>query len=338
MAVGRKSGCWGQVLSALAFVMAAAPVLVWILMRVPGEDWWVGAAFVYAPKLQWIAVSVVGFVLALIVRNVRLAALNVAAVAFAVFVVAGFQVNVPRPIPEDRPVIRVATWNVYGWTEERELVQERIMSWDCDIVCLQESARPVFGDLLPGYDSTWVADLRIYVRGRILSTEAPRDPISHKRRMMVCEVETEDGARLTVVTLHIPRAEEREGVPREAAPLIEYIRDGVDLRDRMFVRLLGLLPDSGPVIVAGDMNTPPASQFYRQTAERLTDSFAAVGRGFGYTFVWRRKVPMLRIDYVWAGGGIDPLRIYLKDPKPSDHRPIVTELALPADSAEAGSE
>lgn len=328
-AVDRKSGCRAQALSALALVLAAIPVLVWILIRVAGEDWWVGAALVYAPNIQWIAVPLVGVVVALIVRNGGLVALNVAAAAFAVFAVADFQVNTSRPLPEDRPVVRVATWNVYGWTEERDLVQERIMSWDCDIVCLQEAARSIFRDLLPGYESASAADLRIYVRGRILSRDSPRDPITHKRRMMVCEVETEDGARITVATVHIPRAEERGGVPREAEPLIDYIRGGVDLRGRMFAQLLGMLPDSGPVIVAGDMNTPPASQYYRQTAARLTDSFAAVGRGFGHTFVWRRKLPMLRIDYVWVGGGIEPLRIDLKDPHPSDHRPVVTDLAPP---------
>lgn len=330
----QRGGCFRRVVGVLAAVLALAPAAIHVVQRWPGEDWWLGAALVYAPKMQWLVLPGLGLVLALIAMRGRLVLLNAASGAFTLFVLANFQVSTLPPIPEGRPLIRLATWNVYGWTEERELVRDRIMSWDCDIVCLQESVRPVFRDLLPGYDSAAAGDLRVYVRGRILDHRAPRDPMSHNRRILICDVET-DAGRFTVINVHIPRAERARRTPRQFEPLIRYIESGVRLRGRKFEQLMSVLPEQGPLIVAGDMNTPPASRYYRQMAQRMTDSFAAVGRGFGNTFVWRRELPLLRIDYVWTAGGIDPIRCETKEHRPSDHRPVVAVLALPAEIPDA---
>ncbi|MFW6156962.1 MAG: endonuclease/exonuclease/phosphatase family protein [Armatimonadota bacterium] len=326
----KRPGRRTRALSAPAVVAALLPLAVWVLMRVPGEDWWGGAALVYAPKAQWIAVPALGLLVAAIAHRGMLVAVNLAAVAFALFVIAGFELNRPVPPPEDRPVVRVATWNVYGWTDERELVRDRIMSWDCDVVCLQESRRAVFRDLLPGYESANIGDLRTYARGRIVRTQAPPDPMTRLRRMLLAEIETDAGP-LTVINLHIPRADRVGPTPRQVKPLIEYIETGVNSRARKFDQLIDLLPPRAPLVVTGDMNTPPASRYHALVSERLTDSFETVGSGFGYTFLWRRKLPMLRIDYVWTGGGVEPLRHRTAPAHPSDHRPIITELALPAE-------
>ncbi|MBD3292606.1 MAG: hypothetical protein GF393_06750 [Armatimonadia bacterium] len=324
----RKQSGRKAVMAALSLLAALVPAAVWVLQHVPGEEAWIGAALVYAPTTPWIVAPAVGLLLALAARRWSRVLLSAASIAFAVLVVAGYQLNEPAPIPPDRPIIRLATWNVYGWTDERELVQDRIMSWDCDVVCLQEAARPVFRDLLPGYDSAMAADLRVYVRGKVLSAHAPPDPANRKRRMLICEVET-DAGRFTVVDVHIPRAEVARRTPREFEPLIDYIMAGVDVREQKFGQLLSELPTGVPLIVAGDLNTPPPSRYYDRMDERFTDSFAAVGRGFGNTFVWRRRLPILRIDYVWTGGGVAPLTCTMRDHRPSDHRPLVAELALP---------
>ncbi len=329
-----RPGCWRRGLAALAVIAAIVPIAVWVLMRVPGEDWWATAGLVYAPKLQWVAVPTLGALLALMAWRGRLVVLNIAAVAFALFFVAGYELHSPTEPSTDRPVIRLATWNVYGWTEQRELVRDRILSWDCDVVCLQESARATFNKLLPGYAATVGGDLRVFVRGRITHREAPIDPLTGRRRLLIVDVETDAGP-LRVINVHIPRAERRQATPRELGPLRKYIEVSVELRDRKFAELMAELPANGPIVVVGDMNTPPASRFHDLLSERLTDSFEAVGSGFGNTFVWRRRLPLMRIDYVWAGGGVEPLSHRIEPPRPSDHRPVIVELALPAADAVA---
>ena len=322
-----RPGAGRRFAAAISVLLVLLLAAIWVVMQVPGEDWSVGAAFVYAPKLQWIALPVLGLIFALIARSSRLVLLNLAATAFAVFVLAGLQLNTPAPIPEDRPIIRLATWNVHGLTRDRERIQERIMSWDADIVCMQESGGRVFADLLPGYESAQVGPLRVYARGRILRDEAPPPPTGSLPRFQIVEVELDAGP-VTVINAHIPRGEAMPRTPRRPEPLLEYIEAGVQLRELNFDQLLDELPD-GPLVLAGDLNITPASQFYAQIAAHLTDSFTEVGRGFGITFVWRRQYPTLRIDYVWTGGGVDPLRFETQHHLPSDHRPIITELALP---------
>ncbi|MFO8082602.1 MAG: endonuclease/exonuclease/phosphatase family protein [Armatimonadota bacterium] len=322
-------GCRRRIAGALALIAAAIPFAIWIVMQTPGEDWWGSAALVYAPKLQWIAVPVLGLALALSARSCGLVTVNLAATAFAIFVLAGYQLNTPPPVPEDRPIIRLATWNVYGWTTERELVQERILSWDADIVCLQEAGRSIFDDLLPGYESTKVGDLRVFIRGRIIGTRVPPPAIGVVPRLQIVDAETDAGA-FTVINAHIPRGESVRRTPRRPQPLLRYLETGVRLREPQFDQLVTELPE-GPVILAGDLNITPASRYYEQIATRLTDSFAEVGRGFGNTFVWRQRLPAFRIDYVWTGGGVTPLRCETRDHRPSDHRPVVAELALPAE-------
>ncbi len=313
----------------LALLSGLVPLAVWVLMQAPGEDWWLGAALTYAPKIQWIALPLGGIIVAAAARCWRVVLICVGSAAFALFVIAGYQINRPPPVPTDRPVIRVATWNIYGWTREYEVVRDRILSWDCDVVCLQEAGRPRFYRLLPGYDSVYVADMRIFVRGTVLHHEAPSDPITKRPRMLLAEVET-DAGRFTVVNVHIPREERQQQTPRELRPFIEYVRKSVDIRDAKFGQLLDTIPATGPVVVAGDMNTPPASRYHGLVANRLTDTFTVAGSGFGHTFAWQRKLPLLRIDYVWTGGGVTPLRHTVLPHGTSDHRPIVTELALPA--------
>ncbi|MGI5818862.1 MAG: endonuclease/exonuclease/phosphatase family protein [Armatimonadota bacterium] len=331
----KRGGCLRQVVAALSVLTAVIPVGVWVLQRSPGEDWWLSAALVYAPTMQWLALPVIGLMLALIARSRGLVAVSVAGIVFALFAVAGYQLNIPPPIPEGRPTIRLATWNVHGRTTDRELVRDRIMSWDCDIVCLQESASSIFADLLPGYESSAAGDLRTFVRGRIAHREAPADASGGPRRILIVDAETDAGP-ITVINVHLPRGEAVRRTPRRPRPLIRYIEAGVQARDPRFDQLVGALPEQGPVILAGDMNVTPASRYYAQVAERLTDSFTEVGRGFGNTFVWRQKLPVLRIDYVWTGGGVEPLSFETRHHLPSDHRPVITELALPGSTAAGG--
>jgi endonuclease/exonuclease/phosphatase (EEP) superfamily protein YafD len=332
---GGSLSCWAQAWRVFAAILGLTPFVVWGLQQFPGESWWASAALVYGPGLQWVALPALGLLLAVAGRSWQLSLLNLGAAALALLVLAGYQVNTPPPLPKDRPTIRVATWNVYGWTDDRDLVRRRVLSWDCDIVCLQESRRSVFRDLLPGYEETTVADLTIYARGEILRREVPEDPNSRYPRTLLAEVQTRHGL-VTVINAHLPRSEQPgpESVPRELKPLIAYLQHAAQIRAERFAHLVEIVPSQEPVILAGDLNTPPASRHVADLSRRLTDSFDAVGRGFGNTFVLRGRLPLLRIDYIFTGGGVTPLRCETREHDPSDHRPVVAELALPAQGSD----
>lgn len=82
------------------------------------------------------------------------------------------------------------------------------------------------------------------------------------------------------------------------------------------------------MIVCGDFNFPPPSNSYRALRESLTDTFAATSYGFGLTYAVHARVPAWRIDYVWCGAGVRPLRCRLGAWGISDHRPVIADLLV----------
>lgn len=321
----RRGGCVPALLTVLGLIIVAA---VAIAQRRPGEDSWIGALLVYAPHIQWVIPPALALLVTLLARRGGLSLINLLVTAYALFVPAGFRVNDYVPPASGQPVLRVATWNVYGKTEDTDLVRARAASWGADIVCLQEARREVFADLLPGYESARASDLRVFVRGRITNHRAILTSRQPRRYNLLVEAQTQAGP-VSVLAVHIPRSTRARSVPRQIEPLAHYLLTSVAEREREFAVIHELLPPDGPMILAGDMNTPPTSRYWRSLRAELTDAFDVRGRGFGYTFAWRRGLALLRIDCIWAGGGAEPLRCWTEPAPPSDHRPVLAEIALP---------
>ncbi|MBI3928348.1 MAG: endonuclease/exonuclease/phosphatase family protein [Armatimonadetes bacterium] len=85
----------------------------------------------------------------------------------------------------------------------------------------------------------------------------------------------------------------------------------------------------GPVVLAGDLNAPPASPFVRRLEGVLDDSFAHAGAGFGYTFP--AAMPLWRIDYLWHSGEFEATQAQTV-PNASDHRALRVTLLVHAPS------
>lgn len=73
-------------------------------------------------------------------------------------------------------------------------------------------------------------------------------------------------------------------------------------------------------IISGDVNDPPTSYIYNQLCGEYQDSFIEAGSGIGTTYAGR--IPMLRIDYIFADKNleVESLKV-LKEPF-SDHYPV----------------
>ena len=91
----------------------------------------------------------------------------------------------------------------------------------------------------------------------------------------------------------------------------------------------------GPVLVAGDFKTSAGSRPHRILLRHLRDAYREVGGGVGHTFPQPASVrglwvpaPLLRIDYVFFRGGLEPLRARTLPHPGSDHRAVLVELSL----------
>lgn len=303
--------------------------MVIVLRHTPGEDRWQTAAIVYAPPLLFAFIPALSMFLALVSRRLLPLLTNLVVIGVALTVVAGLQLPGRPPEPASGQRLRVLTWNVRARALQMDEIRAAIQRWDPDIVCVQEVYYRSFKDLLPGYEHHRAGDVRIFSRLPVRRFERVTLGQAAPRRVLVCEVDTAAGP-LTLVGLHLARSSERYTPPRDISSLREQILDGIAVREEKFRLLLGIVPDDRPVIVMGDLNTPPASRHYRALAARLTDAFAACGTGFGYTWLWHSRWPVLRIDYVWCGGGVRPVWCATGTSGPSDHRMVVADLLLPA--------
>lgn len=91
--------------------------------------------------------------------------------------------------------------------------------------------------------------------------------------------------------------------------------------------LEGMPPVEGPIIICGDFNEPPLSYNYRQMQKAgFVDTFTKVG--FGIKPTYAGKLPLLRIDYIWANDGIKPLDFERYKYKASDHYPIILDFKI----------
>jgi len=81
-----------------------------------------------------------------------------------------------------------------------------------------------------------------------------------------------------------------------------------------------------PILLAGDFNDTPVSNTYRRLAGNLTDTFCAAGRGVGTTYAG--KIPLLRIDYIFADASFAVVDHQVIDSPISDHYPIKSVIRL----------
>jgi endonuclease/exonuclease/phosphatase (EEP) superfamily protein YafD len=84
----------------------------------------------------------------------------------------------------------------------------------------------------------------------------------------------------------------------------------------------------GPVVLAGDFNTPPHSAIFRNVWGGYEDAFSNAGLGWGYTF--RARATAVRIDHILVGGGGRVTRCWVGPNVGSPHRPVLADLEWPS--------
>jgi hypothetical protein len=108
---------------------------------------------------------------------------------------------------------------------------------------------------------------------------------------------------------------------------LRRLRGNMELRE-IESRLARRFVDGGrgPLLVAGDLNTPIESRIFQASWGDLADAFSRAGFGFGMTKAngWIR----IRIDHVLTGPGWTADSVQLGHYYGSDHRPLIVDLTL----------
>lgn len=221
--------------------------------------------------------------------------------------------------------LRVATANVLANNASVGVLFESLAAQDADVILLQEMTPEQLAriertasyddyphrvlDPLPGaHGSVIVSRLPIADGGVIWPAGWP---------MTQALVETGDSEPVQIVNVHV------------IAPLAAQ---NIEIWRQQFEDLVAYADQAdAPLVIAGDFNaTRQHTGLGDLLATGLVDAHDAAGRGRGATFPAGSIVPpVLRLDHVLVGNGIEATGIDVLSPLGSDHRPLVVDLVLP---------
>ena len=248
-----------------------------------------------------------------------------------------------RPGPSGGPRVRVLTANVLAENTCVGGLVELIERERPDIVALQE-LRPAFGarliervgrclpyhEVRPGRRFAGAALLSRWPLEAVETFHlAGIGHLCQRARVVL------DGRRVEVFNIHLQAR--AEIYPRHGGLLPFGIRPHAGtLRDEQIDLLIGLVAGlDEPAIVVGDFNAAAGSRPHRQLLGHLRDAYREAGRGFGHTFPQPVSIhgltlpaPLLRIDYVFFKGPLEPLTARTICQPGSDHRAVLVDFGF----------
>lgn len=321
-------------LERISLLNAGLLVVGWILGTTVAERWWPAAILTYLPQLPLGTATVLLLLAASLKRRGRAIVMNLAVLASFVVGPMGYQFRSPRQT-QGSP-FRVMTYNIHGGTYGVDGVVETIRREAPDVVCLQEagletpaaSARleAAIRKGLSGYEGRRYETLMLMTRRPLLAIQAGRLLEGRATRPMVEAIIEVDGTLVTVVDVHFLLSTPLSRI--RSVGVRGYWRNAIDIRERQADQMLKeLVGWDLPLVVCGDLNTPPRGRVYERLAGHGRDAVGEVGRGFCYTFP--AYLPALRIDYVWLGPGVLANACRTPASRASDHLPVVVDLVIP---------
>jgi endonuclease/exonuclease/phosphatase family metal-dependent hydrolase len=214
--------------------------------------------------------------------------------------------------------LRVATWNVHGLRAGVEAAARLVRGERVDILMLQESGpRSRLRALGAILGMVVCSDPPAFPRRRIQNAVLVRPP----RRVRSDRLVRFDGGSLihprgalitrlddvTVLSVHLglESAERARHVPQ----LLEIVGNVEQ-----------------PVVIAGDLNARPEDASPARIAASYPDVWASVGERDGQTFP--SHAPTARIDFLFAGQRVQPLRAWTAGGTVSDHLMVVADLRM----------
>jgi vancomycin resistance protein VanJ len=325
-----------------AIILAAITILNW-----SGADRiWLGALNLYLPQAMW---AVPGIFLAVLIYKVERIWiwLPLLCVAWVLGPIMGFCWSAPSAKAAAGPVtVRVMTWNIkYGSYDLAPLIAEIERSRP-DVVLFQDAIGSLTGPLRV-YFSNW----QTHSHGQFLI--ASRYPLSEVevnelpgegQEYLRCKLHL-GPTLVSLYNIHLKTPRRSLNAFRTARKQPWYLPKAIQLFDHnVNTRLIQAISvradlnrEKGPVILAGDLNSPDSSRACATLRDAgLHDAFAEKGRGYGFTyghFLFKYRIPWLRIswmriDHIMTNGFFSTQRCWAGAGNASDHRPVIADLVL----------
>ena len=318
---------------------------VWLVLRLAAEKWWVTLVGLYAPPVGFLFPAPLVIAAAWVWAPRPILALQMFSLFVCLFPLMGLHLGLARHRDPDASTIRLVSYNIDASHRGGAGILAQVKKLDPNLVLLQEVDGSKVAELNAGFVG-WNTDLhgQFFIASRFPLTHvyAPPD-IHYEAGEGNARKAGDGGARYMAYTIATPlglvdvfsvhTTSPREGLEdirgrgfwyelRSGNILLGQGHEQLAFNAYRRARQAQGLADAArasprPVIIAGDTNLPGLSRIFREKLGRFDDAFAAVGRGFGYTFP--SKLPWLRIDRILTNGKLQAVDFQVGDTRASDH-------------------
>lgn len=324
----------------LALVYLWGVLLVWLFSRTVAERWWAAIPLLYFPQVVYLVPAGLPALIGLIRRDAAALRWTALGAAFVGIVMMDWCAPLPRFVPASAPRVRVLAYNIQAGVQGLDAIQAQVDRFAPDVVIFSEAiggakaaaTRAFLRRQFPGWSSLYAREVFIASRWPFVEEESrPLGPDNVKyqggqRRAGRAAIRAPFG-RFQVLGAHFHTSMHGWTLKRERHRLPAYLSETGRARRREADQILAWIAQiEDPLIFAGDLNTPPAGNLYRDLTRTMSDSFREAGWGWGCTFPSDR--PLLRIDYVLHSSHWTATRCEVGAASGSDHRPVLAELAL----------
>ena len=316
----------------MAWLYLSGALGAWALLRLAGDRWWPATLLLFGPRWALLAPALPVLASAALLRRrgIRPALVSATAAIVVAGPVMGLCVSW-RTTPSaasSAARVRIVTCNIHGTALNSAAFGRLLAESDPDLVVLQEA--PVGLAIELPARGVW------HVRSDGELFLASRYPIVTVQGLggagwpgggdaVHYELRTPVGS-LHLFNVHLDSPHQQlEAIldlePGAASLFRQNIADRWQQSQRIgaAARLA-----SGPVLIAGDLNTPAGSAIFPAIWSGFTDAFSAAGAGYGYTYFSRRAA--VRIDHVLSNNSLRCLRCWMGPEVGSPHRPLIADV------------
>lgn len=234
----------------------------------------------------------------------------------------------PQPYLNRKP-LRIVSCN---WSSYNGPLFSAIAPWEPDIVFIQEMPHPYLLKQLANSLYGDTGDYRYdedHLCGVVLRGRIKKALLEPQYRSQYLTALLPNGNLVELVNLHLQPASTNLTLWHPSC-WKEHRNNRIQRRNEIgfalaFLREYTPFPNR-PTLIAGDFNAPASDGATNVLQEDFTDTFRAVGTGWGNTY--HRRVPVLRLDRIYASHHFLPLRSRAVAIPQSEHRIIVSDLLL----------
>jgi vancomycin resistance protein VanJ len=300
---------------------------LWLIVRSAGDNWWPATVFIYSPRWPWLVVWTILTAASAAFRP-RLLLLQGVNLLLLVFPIMGLCLGWPSAAPASAPSVRLLTCNLHRRQLDASALGRFLDDTQPDIVVLQDWSDAHKGKLFE--HDTWHLHRDDEL---LLASRYPVEMLEDlgarfwpgRGGVVHYGVQTPMGL-VHVINVHLASPHESLAAIFERIPGAsqQLEANSAERLVESTVTSAFMKQIEGPVLVAGDFNTPPNSRIYAETWSEFPNAFASTSLGFGYTY--HTRWTSLRIDHILAGPGWHFQRCWIGPFVGSPHRPLVADI------------